>query len=86
MGELKLEISEKLEKEMKEVQINWQVVALGAIKSKLLESRTAQPENVQKEELEALAEKSLLTEEDALFLGKLVKESRLKKLGRLGLI
>lgn len=86
MAELKVEVPDKLEREMEELPENWSEIALEAIKLKIFESHLSKSKELQRAVLEALASKSKLTEKDALELGRKVNEGMLKQLKEKGLV
>ncbi len=79
MAELKIEIPDRLEKEMERLPENWSEIAVEAIKLRVFESHLSRSKELQRAVLESLASKSKLTEKDALELGRKVNEGMLKQ-------
>ena len=86
MAELKLVISDELEKSISEFKLDWIKIAEEAIKARAFELKLARSKELQKALLEALASKSKLTEKDALKLGNKINEGISEELKGKGLV
>ncbi|ODS39440.1 MAG: hypothetical protein A7316_05495 [Candidatus Altiarchaeales archaeon WOR_SM1_86-2] len=86
MAELVVNIPEELAHEIKGMHVNWQDVALEAVKSRAFELKLEKSRKLRHLLFKVLISKSKLTEEDAMELGKDINESMLKDLKNKGLI
>ena len=90
MAELVIKIPQELEEELAELSLNWEEVALEAIKLKAFELRLQRSAQMRRIIVEAIASKSGLSEEEAdafaIELGRKMKKGRAEELKRLGVL
>jgi len=90
MVELRVEVPEELEEELKEFPEDWSKVALEAIRLKLFELELKQSAGMRRILVESVASKSGLSEEEAdtfaVELGREIKKGRFDNLEKSGLV
>ena len=86
MAELVVNIPDELAHEIKGMHVNWQDVALEAVKSRAFELKIEKSRKLRHLLFKALVSESKMTDADAMELGRDINGSMLKDLKNKGLI